>query len=70
MATGRWDAARQEELFVAAYRNRALGNPFYGALDRLLEENGFDDFAEEACGEFYAGHWGRRGFRPACVFAC
>lgn len=68
MAIGRRDAGRQRELFVAAERIRALGNPFYRALDRLLEDNGFDDFAEEACGEFYAGNRGRPGVPPGVYF--
>ena len=68
MAIGRREAGRQRELFVAADRIRALGNPFYRALDRLLEDNGFDDFAEEACGEFYAGNRGRPGVPPGVYF--
>ena len=68
MATGKREAGRQRELFVAADRIRALGNPFYRALDGLLEDNGFDDFAEEACGEFYAGNRGRPGVPPGVYF--
>lgn len=56
MAIGRRDAGRQRELLMAADRLRALGNPFCRALDRLLEENDFDDLAEAAYGEFDAAN--------------
>ena len=35
MAMGRRRKGRQRELFVAASEVRALGNPFYRALNRL-----------------------------------
>ena len=44
------------------------GSPFYRGLDRLLRENGFDGFAEEACREFYAGNRGRPGVPPGVYF--
>ena len=59
MAIGRRPEAPQHDMFVAASEIRAGGSPFYRALDRLLRENGFDGFAEEACREFYAGNRGR-----------
>lgn len=52
MALGRRRKGRQRELFVAASEIRALGNPFDRALNRLLDEHGFDEFAKEACREF------------------
>ena len=54
MATGPRRKGRQQELFVAASEIRALGNPFYRALNRLLAEHDFDDFKEEMCRDFYA----------------
>ena len=68
MAIGRRPGARQHNMFVAASEIRAGGNPFYRALDRLLRENGFDDFAEETCREFYAGSRGRPGVPPGVYF--
>ncbi len=68
MAIGRRPEARQHEMFVVASEIRAGGNPFYRALDRLLRENGFDGFAEEACREFYAGKRGRPGVPPGVYF--
>ena len=47
---------------------RALDNPFYRALNGLLEEHGFDEFAEEQCREFYAGNRGRPGVPPGVYF--
>ncbi|MDE2764143.1 MAG: hypothetical protein OXQ94_14285 [Gemmatimonadota bacterium] len=40
MAIGRRRRAPQQELFVATSDIRALDNPFYRALNRLLEEHG------------------------------
>lgn len=51
-------------MFVAASEGRALGNPFHRALNRLLDEHGFDEFAEAACREFYAEKRGRPGIPP------
>ena len=68
MAMGRRRKGRQRELFVAASEIRALGNPFYRALNRLLDRNGFDEFAEEACREFYAEKRGRPGIPPGVYF--
>ena len=53
---------------MAASEIRALGNPFYRALNRLLEEEGFDEFAEETCREFYAEKRGRPGIPPGVYF--
>ena len=47
---------------------RALDNPFYRALNGVLEEHGFDEFAEERCREFYAGSRGRPGVPPGVYF--
>ena len=47
--------ARRSKMFIAAKRGRALDNPFYVALDRLLRRSGFGEFAEETCRDFYAG---------------
>ena len=68
MAIGRRPESRQHDIFVAASEIRAGGSPFYRGLDRLLRENGFDGFAEEACREFYAGNRGRPGVPPGVYF--
>lgn len=68
MALGRRPRSRQDDLFVATSEIRSSGNPFYEALHRLLEGNGFDDFAEELCGEFYAESQGRPSVSPGVYF--
>ncbi len=65
MAAGRRRKAGQAELFVATDRIRALGNPFYRALDRLLEKHGFDARSRRrhAAGSTRSGGGGRVGER-------
>jgi len=59
---------RQEALFVSADAVRALGSPFYGALDGLLRGAGFDEFAEGVCAGFYAEGAGRPSVAPGVYF--
>ena len=61
MAIGMRHRAPQQELFVVTSDIRALGNPFYRTLNGLMEEHGFDEFAEEQCAEFSSGNRGRPG---------
>ena len=68
MAIGRRQKDQQREMFVAADRLRSLGNPFYRALDELLEREGFDEFAEAACREFYTEKRGRPSIPPGVYF--
>ena len=68
MALGKRPEGRQEELFVATSDIRRLSHPFYRALERLLQLEGFDAFAEETCGEFYAPTRGRPGIPPGVYF--
>ena len=68
MAIGKMAGERQEELFIAAGAVGASGNAFYAALDRLLRKSSFDEFAEEACREFYAERMGRPGLPPGVYF--
>lgn len=53
---------------MAADALRALGNPFYGALDELLRGAGFDEFAETVCAEFYVEGVGRPCVAPGVYF--
>lgn len=53
---------------MAADALRALGNPFYGALDGVLRGAGFDEFAETVCAEFYAEGVGRPSVAPGVYF--
>lgn len=44
------------------------GHPFYSRLNRILDEAGFDRFAEEQCREFYAPVMGRPSVPPGRYF--
>ena len=68
MALGKRPEGRQEELFVATSDIRRLSHPFYRALERLLEAEGFDAFAEETCRAFYAPVRGRPSIAPGVYF--
>jgi len=47
---------------------RSAGNPFYERLNRVLDEAGFDAFAEEQCAKFYADGVGRPSLPPGRYF--
>jgi transposase len=44
------------------------GHPFYARLNTILDEAGFDRFAEEQCQEFYAPVMGRPSLAPGRYF--
>ena len=68
MAMGRRSQGQQQEMFLVASEIRSSANPFYRALDRLLEKHGFDTFAEDTCRAFYAENRGRPGIPPGVYF--
>jgi len=45
MAIGKRPSVWQEALFVATSEIGVTEHPFYRALDKLLREDGFDEFA-------------------------
>ncbi len=47
---------------------KSPGHPFYQRLNRVLDEAGFDRFAEKRCEEFYAGQVGRPSLPPGRYF--
>jgi transposase len=60
---------RQEDLWVAAATlARPASHPFYARLNRLLDESGFDEFAETICRPFYAERLGRPSVTPGIYF--
>jgi len=60
---------RQEDLWIAAAElPQSAGHPFYGRLNELLEEAGFDRFVEERCQRFYAARMGRPSLAPGVYF--
>ena len=69
MAMGKRKRARQSTMWVAtADLPTAASHPFYARLNQLLREQGFDDFAESQCAEFYADTIGRPGLAPGIYF--
>ncbi len=56
---------RQEGMWLTASElPKSPGHPFYQRLNRVLDEAGFDRFAEKRCEEFYAGQVGRPSLQP------
>jgi hypothetical protein len=47
---------------------RGPGHPFYERLNRVLEQHGFDGFAEAQCQSFYAERMGRPSLPPGTYF--
>ena len=67
MALGR-RKERQSELFIAADQiPKTPGHPFYGKLNEVLAESGFDRFVEELCAPYYK-EGGRPGIAPGVYF--
>ena len=46
----------------------AASHPFYEQLNRILDKNGFDGFAEDLCTRFYHERMGRPSLAPARYF--
>ncbi len=60
---------RQDSLWVATQElPRTGGHVFYERVNRVLDEHGFDQFAEDACAKFYAPVMGRPGVAPGVYF--
>ena len=59
---------KQEAIWIEAARlPRPVGHPFYERLNQLLNQRGFDAFAESTCARFYA-KVGRPGLAPGVYF--
>ncbi len=60
---------RQRGLWVpTSSLAKSPGHPFYERLSRVLDEEGFDAFAEEECARFYAPKMGRPSLAPGVYF--
>ena len=60
---------RQPTMWVATTDlPTAASHPFYARLNRMLADQGFDDFSETACQSFYADKMGRPGLPPGIYF--
>lgn len=47
---------------------KSPGHPFYQRVNRVLDEAGFDRFAEKRCERYYAGEVGRPSLQPGRYF--
>ena len=69
MALGRRDQEQQGSFWIAADElPRSKGHVFYGKLNELLREAGFDAFVESLCEPYYHGTMGRPGIPPSVYF--
>ena len=69
MAMGKRERERQPTMWVATTDlPTAASHPFYARLNRMLADQGFDDFTETACQSFYADTMGRPGLPPGIYF--
>jgi transposase len=60
---------RQDSMWLATSDlPKSPGHPFYQRLNAVLEEAGFDRFAEKRCERFYAGQVGRPSLLPGRYF--
>jgi transposase len=60
---------RQEQLWVTHTELAvAPGHPFYRKLNELLDGEGFDEFCEGECAQFYADNNGRPSLTPGTYF--
>jgi transposase len=69
MAMGKRERDRQPTMWVATTDlPTAASHPFYARLNRMLADQGFDDFTETACQSFYSDKMGRPGLPPGIYF--
>jgi transposase len=69
MAMGRQGQQTQGEFWVETQRlAKGPGHPFYGRLNAVLAQHGFDGHVEGLCAKFYAAKRGRPSLPPAQYF--
>jgi transposase len=59
---------RQEPLWYRSELPEAPGHPFYQRLNKILDQEGFDQFCEDCCREFYHEKLGRPSLAPGVYF--
>ena len=60
---------RQQSIWIATQElPRSASHPFYKRLNRVLEQNGFDEYVEQLCESFYAPTLGRPSLAPGMYF--
>jgi len=69
MALGRRNQEQQPSFWIAVDDlPRSEGHVFYGKLNKLLREAGFDEFVERLCEPYYHDTLGRPGIPPGVYF--
>src|SRR3954454_10663341 len=69
MSMGTHRRRRPEPMWIpASALAQPASHPFYSRLNQVLDEAGFDDFAEARCAKFYASVMGRPGLAPGVYF--
>src|ERR1700704_3940554 len=68
MAMGKRKSQQAPIWIPTTERPVSPGHPFYVRLNAILDEAGFDRFAEEQCQAFYAPVRGRPGLPPGRYF--
>lgn len=68
MAMGKRKSAQAPMWVAATDLPMSPGHPFYTRLNTILDEAGFDRFAEAECAAFYAPVMGRPGLPPGRYF--
>lgn len=69
MAMGKRKAEDQSSFWIAtAELPQTGGHPFYERLNKVLEAESFDRFAEGLCRKFYAEKLGRPSLAPGVYF--
>jgi transposase len=68
MAMGKRESEQAPMWIPAADLPVSPGHPFYARLNAILDEAGFDRFAEERCQSFYASVMGRPSLPPGRYF--
>jgi transposase len=68
MAMGKRKRRQDTMWLTASELPKSPGHPFYERLNRVLDEAGFDRFAEKRCAGFYAGQVGRPSLLPGRYF--
>jgi transposase len=69
MAMGQKKREEQSAMWVAVSElPKSVSHPFYEKLNRLLVEQGFDEFVEGQCRSFYAEKMGRPSLAPGQYF--
>ena len=59
----------QQSMWIATQElPRSASHPFYKRLNRILEQNGFDEYVEQLCESFYAPTMGRPSLAPGMYF--